>query len=317
METKHDSVLMKEAIEGLSIAENDIVVDATLGGAGHFREILSRLGKDGLLIGIDADEDAVCRARTTAASDARADKPRVEIVNDNFRNLNSILDAAGAQTFDKALFDLGWSSFQLTRGRGFSFREDEPLLMTYGNPEEGTTAADFVNSQTEEAIAEAIYTFGEERFARGIAKAIVSMRKREKILTTHQLVDAVISGTPKWYQHRRLHPATKTFQALRIAVNDELGALREALTAALDRGSEGSRIAVISFHSIEDRIVKSMFREAAYAGRGMLVNRKPIAPSPAELAANPRARSAKLRIFECGTAEPVRTDYFSSSLTYV
>ena len=317
METKHDSVLFNETIEWLDVQPTDTVVDATLGGAGHFKALLEKLGPKGTLIGIDADEDAIARTQKVVDEDARAEKPSVHLVQGNFRNLESILKEEGIEAPDKVLFDLGWSSFQLTRGRGFSFKEDEPLLMTYGNPEESETAADIVNSSTEEEISEILFTYGEERFARGIAKAIVRERKAKKILTTADLVEAIQKGTPAWYQHRRLHPATKTFQALRIAVNDELGALREGLGAALSLVRPGGRIAVISFHSIEDRIVKSTFRDAAYAGVGCLGNRKPIGPSEEELAQNPRARSAKLRVFFREDVQPSNSSLFSNHVAYV
>lgn len=293
-EPHHDTVLLTEAIEGLAVQRGDVVVDATVGGAGHFKMLYDQLGEDSTLIGIDADEEALERARAAIAGREGA---RVKLVNDNFRNFARILDDAGTSKFDRALFDLGWSGYHLASGRGFSFQAHEPLLMTYGDPQEGESAAELLNSATEAELSDIIFTYGEERFARSIARSIVAQRKQAPILMTHDLVRAVENGTPGWYQHRRLHPATKTFQALRIAVNDELGALREGLAAALERVTCGGRIAVITFHSIEDRIVKSMFRDTAHAGRGSLVNRKPLTPAPGELARNPRARSAKLRIF--------------------
>lgn len=317
MEPRHDTVLMHEALESLELSPGDTAVDMTLGGAGHFKAMLLALGKDGRLIGIDADQDAIERATQVVAEDTRKEKPTVAIIENNFRNLSDILEGEGISSVDKVLFDLGWSGFQLARGRGFSFRADEPLHMTYGDPEQGATAADVVNSSSEEALVEILYTFGEERFARGIAKSIVRERKREKIMTTTQLVQAIEKGTPGWYHHRRLHPATKTFQALRIAVNDELGALREGLASALNHVPAGGRIAVITFHSIEDRIVKSMFRDAAYAGKGSLFNRKPIVPSDRELADNPRARSAKLRVFVAGEPSEQRSSIFNTHLSYV
>ncbi len=317
METKHDSVLFAETIESLDIHPSDTVVDATLGGAGHFKAILAQLGPQGALIGIDADADAIARARKVVDADLRCEKPVVHLIEDNFRNLAAIMERTHSGAPDKVLFDLGWSSFQLTRGRGFSFKSEEPLLMTYGNPEEAETAADLVNSASEEELSEIIFTYGEERFARGIAKSIVRERKNAKILTTADLVSAIEKGTPSWYQHRRLHPATKTFQALRIAVNDELGALREGLSAALSLVPPGGRIAVITFHSIEDRIVKGMFRDAAYAGKGCLGNKKPIVPSEAELALNPRARSAKLRTFHRKDCEATKSPLFHNHVAYV
>ncbi|HEX5774822.1 MAG TPA: 16S rRNA (cytosine(1402)-N(4))-methyltransferase RsmH [Candidatus Paceibacterota bacterium] len=290
----HESVLLTEAIESLEVEADDVILDATVGGAGHFALLAGKLGEEGTLIGIDADEEAIQRAGATAEGASA----RVILANDNFRNLGSILDKHGIETIDKALFDLGWSSFQLARGRGFSFRVDEPLLMTYGDPNEGVTARDMVNTLEEGALADLIYTLGEERFSRGIAKSIARMREAAPIETTFELVAAIEAGVPAWYAHRRLHPATKTFQALRIAVNDEFGALREGLEAALAHLSEGGRVAVITFHSIEDRIVKGMFRDAAHAGRGTVLTKKPLTPSSEEVARNPRARSAKLRVFE-------------------
>ncbi len=297
----HISVLLNEAIEFLDIHSEETVVDATVGGAGHFGVLLQELGPEGTLIGIDADADAIKRAQ--AVYDAAEESPRVFFVEDNFRNIESILDDRQIKHIDKMLFDLGWSSFQLERGRGFSFQADEPLLMTYSNPESAEfgdkeTAADVVNKASEEDLAEILYSLGEEQFSRRIARAIVESRKQAPIKTTFELVEVIKKGTPSWYHFRRLHPATKTFQALRMYVNDELGALREGLTGALARVSPGGRIAVITFHSIEDRIVKHIFREEVLKGRGSLVSKKPVLPSSHELAANPRARSAKLRIFE-------------------
>lgn len=294
MEQKHESVLLAEAVDALSIASDDVVVDGTIGGAGHFGSLLSKLGSEGALVGIDADADAILRAQK-ASEGATA---RVALVHDNFRNLTSILASEGIESVDKVLFDLGWSSFHLASGRGFSFRVEEPLLMTYGDPEGVTTAADLVNDLSEQSLADLIYTLGEERFSRGIARSIVSAREESRIETTTQLVAAIEAGVPGWYRTRRLHPATKTFQALRIAVNDELGALREGLAAALTHLSDHGRVAIITFHSIEDRIVKQMLRDAAHEGVGVVVTKKPIVPTSAEAAANPRARSAKLRVFE-------------------
>jgi len=292
----HESVLFQEVLANLSVRPSDTVVDGTIGGAGHFKALLAPLSRQGTLVGIDADADAISRAQD-AQLQSRTEA-RVVLAHDNFRNLASILDTAGIDSIDKALFDLGWSSFHLSGGRGFSFRVNEPLLMTYGAPEGAETAADIVNSSPEETLADIFFTYGEEQFARQIARGIVRARKEAPILTTQALADIVASVTPGWYQHRRLHPATKVFQALRIAVNDELGALREGLTTAMSRLSVRGRIAVITFHSIEDRIVKTMFRDAAHQGQGVLVTKKPIVPGAHETKQNPRARSAKLRVFE-------------------
>lgn len=316
MENRHDTVLLREAIAELNVQPGDIAVDGTLGGAGHFRELALALGATGTLVGIDADQDSIDRAQKVV-EELGANGPTTHLVHDNFRNLGKILDDLSLSCVDRALFDLGWNSFQLSSGRGFSFRADEPLLMTYGEPESGKTAADLVNQATEEELADLIYTYGEERFSRGIARSIVETRKHARILTTNALAEAVERGTPSWYQTRRLHPATKTFQALRIATNDELGALREGLAATLERLTLGGRIAVITFHSIEDRIVKGVMKDAAYAGQGSVVTRKPMVPSAEELVANPRARSAKLRVFERCNGEGVCITKPSSVHMYV
>ena len=293
----HETVLLKESVEVLQIAPGDVVVDGTVGGAGHFALLLKALGSEGTLVGIDADADAIARAQ--AVYDEAEESPRMFLAEDNFRNLAEILEIRNIQSIDKSLFDLGWSGFQLSRGRGFSFQTDEPLLMTYGEAtEDMQTAASVVNSLPEDTLADMLYELGEEQFSRRIAHAIVEARKQEKILTTFQLVEVIKSGTPDWYHHRRLHPATKTFQALRMYVNDELGALREVLAAALECTASEGRIAVITFHSIEDRIVKNIFRDEVSKGNGSLVTKKPIVPSTVELSQNPRARSAKLRVFQ-------------------
>lgn len=311
MESQHESVLMKEVLEELSVAPSDTLVDATIGGGGHFAALLLQLGQGGVIVGIDADPAAVERGREAYALDRRPERPVAHLVNDNFRNLTRILERLNIAPVDKMLFDLGWSGYQIASPRGFSFQQDEPLLMTYGDG--GETAADIVNGFSEEALADLIFTYGEERFSRGIARAIVAARAKERILTTGQLVEAIESGVPAWYRARKINPATKTFQALRIAVNDELGALREGLTAALAALSSGGRLAVISFHSIEDRVVKNLLRDAAHEGFGT-VTKKPIVPSRAEILRNRRARSAKLRVFEraialphAETAEPAET----------
>ncbi len=296
MEARHDSVLMQEVLEALEVKPSDTVVDATLGGAGHFAALLAALGEGGIIIGIDADPAAVERGRAAYALDRRPERPVAHLINDNFRNLSRILERLGVGQVDKMLFDLGWSGYQVAAPRGFSFQKDEPLYMTYG--ECGETAADIVNSSSEEDLADIIFTYGEERFARPIGRAIVAARSKERILTTDALVAAIKAGTPAWYHERKIHPATKTFQALRIAANDELGSLREGLAAALTMLAPCGRLAVISFHSIEDRIVKSVLRDAEQTGLGVLTPKKPIAPTRAEVLANRRARSAKLRVFE-------------------
>ena len=313
---RHESVLLAEAVEALALVPGDTVVDATVGGAGHFRNILDVLGSDGVLVGIDADAEAIERAREAARADTRANRPTVHLIEDNFRNLSRILARLGINSISKALFDLGWSAYHLESGRGFSFRVEEPLLMTYGRPESAPkTAADVVNSFPESEIADIIFTLGEERFARPIARAIVRARRAKRIISTQDLVNAVLAGTPSWYQRRRIHPATKTFQALRMFVNDELDALREGLSAALAALTPRGRVAVITFHSIEDRVVKGLFRDAAHAGQGVVLTKKPLIPSAVETARNPRSRSAKLRIFERSDARDL-SFVFGHTLTY-
>jgi len=300
MEARHDSVLMDETLAALNVQSSDTVVDATLGGAGHFCALLATLGEAGVIVGIDADATAVDRTRDVYAQDRRPDRPLAYLVNDNFRNLAHVLERLDIGIVNAALFDLGWSGYQIAAPRGFSFQTDEPLLMTYG--EGGETAADIVNTATEEELANLIYTYGEERFARSIARSIVTARSYARILTTDALVDAILGGTPRWYHKRKIHPATKTFQALRIAVNDEIGCLREGLASALQLLAGDGRLAVITFHSIEDRIVKEILRTAVDDGLGALTPKKPIVPSRKELLANRRARSAKLRVFTRASA---------------
>lgn len=294
---------MDEVLSALDVQAGDTVVDATLGGAGHFKALLSRLGEGGVIVGIDADSAAVLRGREAYAKDRRPGRPVAHLVNDNFRNLSRILERLGIGQVDAIFFDLGWSGYQIAAPRGFSFQNDEPLLMTYGDGASGglgagETAADIVNSSAEAELADIIFTYGEESFARPIARAIVASRAKERILTTGALVQAILAGTPRWYHTRKIHPATKTFQALRIAANDEIGALREGLGAVPRALAPGGRLAVISFHSIEDRVVKNALRDAAVTGLGTMSPKKPIVPSRAEVVANRRARSAKLRVFE-------------------
>lgn len=290
----HRSVLLHEAIEGLDIKPGSVVVDATLGGAGHSRAINNLLGKDGILIGIDADSDAIARARA-ALSDSKA---TIHLIEGNFRNLSKILEGLHVKKINSIIFDLGWSAYHLGVGRGFSFRKDEPLLMTYAkDATEGTlTARQIVNEWDEESISDILWGWGEEKFSRQIASRVVEYRKEKPIETTGTLAEIVKKATPVWYRHKKIHPATKTFQALRIAVNDEIGAITDGLGHALEKLSSGGRIAVITFHSTEDRVVKRMFRD--WKEKGLGEAHKLIKPSKEEIEENPRARSSKLRIFK-------------------
>jgi 16S rRNA (cytosine1402-N4)-methyltransferase len=293
--TVHQSVLLHEAIEELSIHPNDTVVDATLGGAGHARAIRDQLSKDGRFIGFDLDSDAITRAEI-ALKDATAENIFIEA---NFRDIAAELESRGIMHIDKALFDLGWSAYQLEAGRGFSFLKDEPLLMTYSSSgQSALTATMIVNEWGEESIADIIFGWGEERYSRRIAKAIVQRRAVKPFMQSTDLADAIKGAVPNVYRHGRLHPATRTFQALRIAVNDELGALKDGLQGAWKLLSPGGRIAVITFHSIEDRIVKNMFLEWEQGAEAIRITRSPKKPTREESLSNPRARSAKLRVIE-------------------
>jgi len=289
----HRTVLLHEAIEALNIQKSDTVVDATLGGAGHAKEILNHLGEDGTFIGFDADRNAIERAH--ASIDRK--QGQIHLVNANFRSLTGELEKRAITHIDKALFDLGWSTFQLSEGKGFSFLADEPLGMSYAEGQQ-LTAAVIVNEWGEESLADIIFGFGEERYSRRIAKAIVTARTARPIQNARELGDIVKSAVPAAYRYGRLHPATKTFQALRIAVNDELGALKDGLESAWNALRPGGRIVVITFHSIEDRIVKQLFVGWEKSGEGTRITKKPIVPGKTELESNPRARSAKLRAIE-------------------
>jgi 16S rRNA (cytosine1402-N4)-methyltransferase len=276
----HTSVLATEAIDALAIVPDGTYVDATFGAGGHTRLILERLGPHGRTIAFDADP----LAGSLAPEDSR-----LTLIHANFRALAEELAQRSIGAVDGVLYDLGVSSMQLDDGaRGFSFRTDAPLDMRL-DPTQGETAADYIASHDEVELADAIFRFGDERNSRRIARALKTKLPR----TTGELA-AIVAGTVHVRGHReRIHPATKTFQALRIAVNDELGALRTSLDAAIRVVRPGGRIAVISFHSLEDRIVKLLFREDDRLQR---VTRKPIVPSDEEIAINPRARSAKLRV---------------------
>lgn len=290
----HNAALLHESVDSLQIRSDDTVVDATLGGAGHARVISHLLGEKGTLIGFDADASAIARAES-ALTGAR---PHIVLIHANFRHMQSELAQRGVNSVDKVLFDLGWSSYQLSAGRGFSFLTNEPLLMSYASETGGLTARTIVNDWSESSLADVIFGWGEERYARRIAARIVEARERAPIETAEQLAEIVKASVPIAYQRGKLHPATKTFQALRIAVNDELGALKDGLSAGWEMLNAGGRIAVITFHSIEDRIVKRTFLAWEKEGTGIRLTKKPIVPSREERVGNPRSRSAKLRTIE-------------------
>jgi 16S rRNA (cytosine1402-N4)-methyltransferase len=284
----------------LDIKEDDIVVDATLGGAGHAKAIADKLGPEGKLLGFDLDHAAIERAQN-ALRDAKC---QVELIEANFRELGSALPARSVREINSALFDLGWSSFQLEAERGFSFNTNDPLLMTYSvNPSSGLTAQQIVNLWSESSLSDIIFGWGEERYARRIARALVERREKAKFTTARELAETIASAVPAAYRHGRIHPATRTFQALRIAVNDELGALKEGLESAWKLLKPGGRIAVITFHSIEDRQVKQYFAGLEKSGEGKRLTKKPMVPTDDELRENPRARSAKLRVIEKNITE--------------
>lgn len=296
----HISVLTKETIEGLALQGGSIVVDATLGAGGHSREILRVLKEEGTLIALDADNAAIQKGE--ALRDAEA---TVHLIAHNFRNLDTVLASLNITVVDAIVADLGWRTEQFLGneteggGKGFSFQKDEPLLMTYGDPSTyAFTARDIINEWEEEDIANVLKGYGEERFAKRIAHRITEVREAAPIETTAALVKVIEEAVPARFRHGKTHPATKTFQALRIAVNDELEALEELMEKGSAHLAPGGRMAVITFHSIEDRIVKHTFRQLARDHVGTVVTKKPITANDGELEQNPRARSAKLRIFE-------------------
>ncbi len=293
----HIPVLLDESINGLSIRSGDILVDGTLGGGGHTFEVIKRFGSGVKIIGLDLDKDAIERARSKIG-----DLPHDAIFRTvGFQDMDKVLEELNIVHVDRILLDLGISSFQLeVAGRGFSFMKDEPLLMTMKkNPtDEDLTAKDIVNTWEEKTLADIIYGFGEEKYSRKIAKAIVEGRSKKPIETTFDLVEIIENAVGKAYKKMKIHPATKTFQALRIATNSELSNLETAIEKSFDRLSNGGRLAIISFHSLEDRIVKKAFVDLKQKGYANIITKKPIVPSTDEIKSNSRSRSSKLRIIE-------------------
>jgi 16S rRNA (cytosine1402-N4)-methyltransferase len=293
----HISVLMKEVIEGLSIEKDDIIVDGTINGGGHAYEISKKLSSQGILIGIDQDKNGLDTS-AKILSDAQC---IVHLIHDNSRNINNILEHLNIQYIDKILLDLGWSSNQFEDPkRGFSFMHDGPLTMTLSeNPETAAfTAFEIINEWSEESLYDIIKGYGEEKFTGRIVSAIVEARKIKVIEGTLQLAEIIRAAVPGKFRDAKTHPATQTFQALRIAVNDEMEALREILDATFKKINPGGRMVVISFHSIEDRIVKLFFKERKQEGVAEILSKKPIIASTEELQENRRSRSAKLRILK-------------------
>ncbi|MBQ6376711.1 MAG: 16S rRNA (cytosine(1402)-N(4))-methyltransferase RsmH [Lachnospiraceae bacterium] len=309
MEFVHTSVLLHETIEGLAVRPDGVYIDGTLGGGGHSLEIAKQLTSGGILIGIDRDGAAI----EAAGERLRAYSDRVRIVRGNYSRMPAILKSMGIPEADGIVLDLGVSSYQLdTAERGFSYMQDAPLDMRM-DQSETRTAGDLINEVSEQELARIIREYGEERFAPSIAKHIAERRKEKRIETTGELVSIIRQSIPMRFQKSGGHPAKKTFQAIRIELNGELSALADSLDGMIDLLGDGGRLAVITFHSLEDRIVKAAFRKnenpctcppsfpvciCGKKPKGRIVTKKPILPSPLEMEENSRAKSAKLRIFE-------------------
>ena len=309
MEFKHKSVLLEETIDGLNIKPDGIYVDGTLGGAGHASEVCRRLSAKGRIIGIDQDQDAI-----VAASDRLAAyEDRVTIIRSNYCYMANELHSLGIQKVNGIVLDLGVSSYQLdNEERGFTYRTDAPLDMRM-DQRQSRTAADIVNGYEEKELYRIIRDYGEDKFAKNIAKHIVAARQQSPIRTTGELTEIIRQSIPMKMQVTGGHPAKRTFQAIRIELNRELDVLRESLDGMIDLLDDGGRICIITFHSLEDRIVKTIFRKnenpctcpsdfpvcvCGKKSKGKVITRKPILPTTAEQEENPRSKSAKLRIFE-------------------
>ncbi len=308
MEFKHISVLLGESVDGLNITPGGIYADGTLGGGGHSYEILKRLGNTGRLIGIDQDSDAI-----KAAGDRLREYDNVTYINDNFKNIKRILDDLGIASISGAVLDLGVSSYQLDeRERGFSYMGDAKLDMRMNRNSE-FSAYNVVNEYSEQALADIFFKYGEEKFSKKIARIICERRAVKPIETTAELVDIIKCAIPERMRVKGSHPAKRVFQAIRIEVNGELEILENALKDFFDVLKPGGRLCVITFHSLEDRIVKNTFASFTKGctcpkefpicvcggkPRGKLISRKPIIPSDEEIESNARSKSSKLRIIE-------------------
>lgn len=287
----HNPVLLEEVIDFLNLAPGKIIVDATIGGAGHAEEILQGIRPGGTLIGIDRDTESL----KIAHERLKSIEGSFRLINDNFRNLREIIQDLKIGEVDGLLFDMGISSIQMETGeRGFSIKNDGPLDMRMDR-KQGLTAEELVNILTEAELSFLIRDFGEERFHRMIAKGIVGARKKKRIESTVELAEIISQSIPYRNRWERIHPATRTFQALRIRVNDELSAIEGALRETPRVLKEDGRLCVISFHSLEDRIAKNMLKEFGNKGVFRILTKKPVRPREAEVLRNPRARSAKLR----------------------
>lgn len=292
----HKSVLLNEVIEYLYPQPGQIFVDGTANGGGHTMAIAEKIAPNGKVIAIEWDGE-IARELELKVQSSKL-KENIRVINDSYANLKNILDSLQIEKIDGIVLDLGFSSAHLEEsGRGFSFQKDEPLDMRY-NTESGETVAEIVNSYNEKDLADIIYKYGEERFSRQIAKRIIEERRKKRILTTFELVEVVRSAVPTFYRKGKINCATKTFQALRIAVNREFENIESVLPQIAEVLNQGGRAAIISFHSLEDRIIKNFFRNKAKEGILKLITKKPIIAGEEELKENPRARSAKLRIAE-------------------
>ncbi len=307
MEFKHEPVMLENSINGLNIKENGTYVDGTLGGAGHSKEILKRLSNKGKLIGIDRDEEAI-----NAAKENLSQFPNVIYIHDNHDNIKSILENLKIEKVDGILLDLGVSSYQLDeRNRGFSYLGENELDMRM-DKSQSLTAKDVINNYKEEDLANIIYEYGEERFSKRIAKNICEYRKEKQIDTTKELVEIIESSIPKKFQNDG-HPAKRTFQAIRIEVNNEIKPLKKTVKDCIELLNPGGRLVIITFHSLEDRAVKNAYIEAkgkctcpkdlpycvcGAKSLGEIITKKPIVATKEEIERNSRSKSAKLRIFE-------------------
>lgn len=307
MEFKHTPVMLDECIENLNIKPDGIYVDGTLGGAGHSKVIASKLSKDGLLVGIDRDEEALKAAQATLA-----DYKNVKYIHGNHDDIKELLQTIGIEKVDGILLDLGVSSYQLDeRNRGFSYLGDNDLDMRMDKSQK-LTAKDVVNTYSEEELANIIYKYGEEKFSRNIARNICQYRENQEITSTKTLVEIIEQSIPKSKQNNG-HPAKRTFQAIRIEVNNEIEPLYKTVLNCIDLLNEGGRLCILTFHSLEDRAVKEAYIEAQgkctcpkdlpycvcnYKPLGRIINKKPIEATKKEQEENSRSKSAKLRVFE-------------------
>ncbi len=291
----HTPVLLQTVLEYLNLPTGARVIDATVNGGGHAIAIEERIGPQGKVLGIDRDSGIIAKARERFLS---LRIHNVEIVQGSFADIAAIAEREKFVPADAVLFDLGFSSYHVDEsGKGFSFERDEPLDMRY-DMAQGLTAEMIVNTWPEGDLEQILREYGEERWAKRIARALGKARERGPIRTTRELADCIRSALPLRYLGGRIHPATRTFQAIRIAVNDELVHIHKGITGALLTLRSGGRVAVISFHSLEDRIVKSTFRTLAQEGVLRVLTKKPAVPLVGEIQKNPRARSAKLRVAE-------------------